>query len=269
MTGLEHFTLSEPQLTRSIAGHTPVSSGAQANAANLGAVGQTRALELLGEEAAEECLEPMLDDVIVVPAFEGFLRKQENLHRAESMTHEIIEEEVVELVGANQVLCLLLDIAILVGRNQFGTDGSVDHIMESGRGVGIHSSSNKLDQTSNKCFGDAGIDSIHAHVVAIVRTPTKSQLGQVASTDNESTLLIAYIHQYLGTLSGLRVLISSVMNRDVVTDILKVLGHALGNAYLSDGDAETLHELDGIGVSSVGSAETGHGHTDNSAAIES
>lgn len=83
------------------------------------------------------------------------------------MTHEIIEEEVVELVGANQVLCLLLNISILVGRNQFGADGSVDHIMESGRGVGIHSSSNKLDQTSNECFGDAGIDSIHAHVVAM------------------------------------------------------------------------------------------------------
>ena len=40
-------------------------------------------------------------------------------------TQEMVEEEVVQFVRADQVLCLLLDVAVLVCRDQFGADRRV------------------------------------------------------------------------------------------------------------------------------------------------
>lgn len=55
-------------------GHTPVTTWREADGADLGAVWQATAFELLLEEAAEEGVEPFLDRCIVVDACEGFLR---------------------------------------------------------------------------------------------------------------------------------------------------------------------------------------------------
>ena len=62
-------------LIRSISSnHTPVTTWREADGADLGAVWQATAFELLLEEAAEEGVEPFLDRCIVVDACEGFLR---------------------------------------------------------------------------------------------------------------------------------------------------------------------------------------------------
>ena len=100
MTGLEHFTLSEPQLTRSIAGHTPVSSGTQADAANLGAVGQAGALELLREEATHEGRQPFFDGRVIVHAGEGFPCGAVDLARRIAEAQHVVQEKVVQLVKA-------------------------------------------------------------------------------------------------------------------------------------------------------------------------
>ena len=60
--------------SRDIARHTPVTTWREADGADLGAVWQATAFELLLEEAAEEGVEPFLDRCIVVDACEGFLR---------------------------------------------------------------------------------------------------------------------------------------------------------------------------------------------------
>ena len=66
--------LFQPKLRHRIARHAPVSTWREADGADLGAVWQATAFELLLEEAAEEGVEPFLDRCIVVDACEGFLR---------------------------------------------------------------------------------------------------------------------------------------------------------------------------------------------------
>ena len=62
-------------LIRSISSNqSRVTTWREADGADLGAVWQATAFELLLEEAAEEGVEPFLDRCIVVDACEGFLR---------------------------------------------------------------------------------------------------------------------------------------------------------------------------------------------------
>ena len=53
-------------------------------------------------------------------------------------TQEMVEEEVVQFVRADQVLCLLLDVAVLVCRDQFGADRRVDDIQQGEAGGIVH-----------------------------------------------------------------------------------------------------------------------------------
>lgn len=56
---------------------------------------------------------------------------EEDLFGREAKAQEIIEEEIVKLIGTHKVFRLLLDIAFLVGRNQFGRDGRIDDVEEN------------------------------------------------------------------------------------------------------------------------------------------
>jgi len=71
---VDPFYLFQPESRHRIARHTPVTTWREADGADLGAVWQATAFELLLEEAAEEGVEPFLDRCIVVDACEGFLR---------------------------------------------------------------------------------------------------------------------------------------------------------------------------------------------------
>ena len=71
---LDLIQFFQPQSVAGIARHTPVSTWREADGADLGAVWQATAFELLLEEAAAEGVEPFLDRCIVVDACEGFLR---------------------------------------------------------------------------------------------------------------------------------------------------------------------------------------------------
>ena len=53
----------EPQDAGGVAGHAPVATGREADTADLGTIGQTGTLELLGEETAAEGLKPLLDNL--------------------------------------------------------------------------------------------------------------------------------------------------------------------------------------------------------------
>ena len=54
-----------------------------------------------------------------------------------------------------------------------------------------------------------------------------------------------------------------------MADILEMLGDGLGDAYLTDGDAKSLHEFDGIVIRTVGSTESRHRDSDDSLTVES
>jgi len=104
---LQFLTFLDPECVAGVARHAPVASWTQCHTSYLWSVGQAGTLELLGEETAAEGLEPFLDGQVVVLggvlvlAVEGYLCEIENLGWTETKTEEIIEEEVVELVGTH------------------------------------------------------------------------------------------------------------------------------------------------------------------------
>lgn len=113
------------------------------------------------------------------------------------------------------------------------------------------------DKCLNQRLGNGTVHAIHAHVVTVVGGPTQGQLGQIARAHDQSTDLIAQVHKDLRTFARLTVLVGYIVHVDVVTDILKVLGNALGNGNFTDTDAKALHKVHGIVISAVGSAESG------------
>ena len=68
----------------------------------------------------------------VVMAVKGTFCHEKNLGGTKAITQEIIEEEIVQFVGAYQVFCDLQYLAIRRSRNQFGTDGGIYDIEQSG-----------------------------------------------------------------------------------------------------------------------------------------
>ena len=105
-------------------------------------------------------------------------------------------------------------------------------------------------------------------MVAVIRSPAQRQFRQIACSYNNSILAIGDIHQDLCTLAGLRVLIGNIMLLRVLANILKMLGNRLGDANLTDGDAQLLHKRNSIVVRTVGSSEARHRDTDNTVTVE-
>ena len=106
-------------------------------------------------------------------------------------------------------------------------------------------------------------------MVAIISGPTQCQLRHIACTNYNSILLIGHIHQNLGALAGLRILVGNIVVLSILTDILEVLGNGLGDADFLDGYAQSLHQLEGVVIGAIGGAETRHRDTDDALAVES
>ena len=70
-------------------------------------------------------------------------------------------------------------------------------------------------------------------MVAVIGRPAQSKLGEVACTYYKAALLVCYIHQDLGALPGLRILISNIMDIDIVINILEVLDNCVRYGYFS------------------------------------
>ena len=104
-------------------------------------------------------------------------------------------------------------------------------------------------------------------MVAVIGGPSQRQLRQVARTHHESAQLIAEVHQNLRTLTSLTVLVGHVMDIRVVADVLEMLRHRLGNAYLAHGDAQALHQADGIAIGAAGGAKARHGDANDALAV--
>ena len=72
------------------------------------------------EEAPQEDLQPALEGLEVVAALEGEGGQIQDSPRAGSAAHEVEEEEVVQLVGADGLFGELGDLPVGVGRQQLG-----------------------------------------------------------------------------------------------------------------------------------------------------
>ena len=113
-------------------------------------------------------------------------------------------------------------------------------------------------EVADEGFRYSRIDTVHRHVVAVVCCPSEGEFREVAGTYNESSELVAEVHKDLRALTSLRILVGDVVNGGVVTYVLEVLEYGLRNVYLANGDAESLHEFQGVLVGAVGGSEARH-----------
>ena len=256
--------LRHPECRGRIGGHSPTASGGDTHVEHGGAVGEAGALELLGEEAAGEGLQPLDEGGIVVSLAQGVLRHMEQLGGGEAVAEEVVEIEVVKLVGTHQVLGLLGDVTALVGGKQLGADGSTQNVVEGfGQlvlpclplavgGVG--------HQVAYQGLGDAAVDAVHGHMVAVVGRPTQGQLGEVTRTDYHTAHVVGDVHDDLGALAGLGVLVGHVADGGIMADVLEVLIDRIENIHGAEVHPQLLAEDGGVGLGADGGTEAGHGH---------
>ena len=96
-----------------IAGHAPVSARGEGDVADARAIWNTVSLELLGKEAADEHLIPLLNRGVIIVPVKGVFRGADDLFLACAAAEHMVEEEIVQLVGADDVLRYLRNRAVL------------------------------------------------------------------------------------------------------------------------------------------------------------
>jgi hypothetical protein len=188
--------------------------------AHLGAVGHHGALELLAEEAVQEGAQPVADLRLVIFTGERVLGDPEDLGGAEAVTDDVIQEEVVELVGSDQHLRLLGDLAVVAGREQFGADRGRHDVLEDGAfGADMAGVGRPADEVLHQGLRHADVHVIHRHVVGVERAPAERGFGKVARADDEAVALVGDVHQDLRAFAGLGVLEGDVVLAGRMLDV--------------------------------------------------
>ena len=165
----------------------------------------------------------MLDDIFfvnwhaVVVAIEGHTRQGVDGGWATAVAERMVEEEVMQFVGAHQVFGLLRDIAVFIGRDKFGADGGGDNV-EQGLGAIVigNGAGHPADEVAHQRLGDGSIEAIHTDMVACIGGPAQGQFAEVARADHEAAHLVGCIHQNLSALAGLYVLVGHVVRLAIV-----------------------------------------------------
>ena len=125
---LKLFALAEPESGGSVGRHAPVSAGRETDRSDFRPVGQTRPLELLGEEAPEEHRYPVFDHCAVVGSLKRDDGETEDAPRREAVAKSIIQEKVMKFIRADEIFSLLFDCAVGCRRNKLGTDWRVYNV---------------------------------------------------------------------------------------------------------------------------------------------
>ena len=115
----------------------PISTRGKSDRANLRTVGHTGALELLVEEAAHKDLEPFAQGFVVVDVPQRKLCHAVELFGREAVAKHIEQVEIVQLVGADQILGLLRDLAVFSGGEKLGGNGGVQYVAQCRRDLGV------------------------------------------------------------------------------------------------------------------------------------
>src|SRR5574344_899627 len=127
-----------PQDAAGIAGHAPITAGAQRATAYFRTVRKATAFKLLGKETTTKNGEPFFYDILIVHAriwkitTKGLLGQHIYLRRPETETKKIIKQEIMKFIRTYQVFCLLFYFTVRGGRYQFRTDWGVDNIEQGG-----------------------------------------------------------------------------------------------------------------------------------------
>ena len=195
----------------------------------------------------------------------GLQGKAVDLGRGEAPAQNIVQEEVVQLVGPHQVLRLLGDLP-LHGGQQLRGDGGIQNILQhvvEGLVLAGVVPGKIAHQMAHQGLGDGGVDAVHAHMVAVVGAPAQRQLTEVAGADDNAAGLVGDVHENLGALPGLAVFKGDGVVFHIVADVLEVAADTVGNVDGAQGRAHLFGKDDGVIFGAVGGAEAGHGDGDD------
>ena len=148
-----------------------------------------------------------------------------------TVTENIIEEEIVKLVRSDQVLRLLGDLSVLRRqklRAHRGIENIVEYICQGLVAAGIRVVADKM---TNKRLRNRRVHAVHGHVVSVVGRPAKSQLRHISCSDDHAVRLVRKVHEDQGAVSCLGVLVSHIMDRRIMSDILEVGGNCFSDIY--------------------------------------
>ena len=140
--------------------------------------------------------------------------------RIGAAANKVVEEKVVQFVRSYGLFRLLDDLSV-AWRQQLGTDGSIENILQYVAHL-LVLLCRPRHQVAYQRFGNADIDRVHRHMIAVVGAPPQGRFAQIARSDDDTAPFVGQIHQDLGALPGLGVFIDDVMLFGVVADILKV-----------------------------------------------
>ena len=196
--------------------------------------------------------------------------EEQHLARPRPEAKQREQEEVGELVGADDLLRLLGDGTVATGRNELGRDRRLEDVPE-------HLSLGRVcvvlrhpgHQTADERLGDARVDVVHRDVVAREGGEAEGELGEVPCADDDAALLVGQVHEDLGALPGLQVLEGDALAiLGIEPDVADVL-----LARRADVDLPELRpRSSGQSVSALARplrrAEGGHRHRKDAAAVE-
>ena len=182
-----------------------------------------------------------------------------NFGRSKAEAQHVVQIKIVQFIRANQLLGLLGDGAVLSGGQQFGADGRIQNIQQHiaqlliAAGVG-----HILHNVTHQRFGHARVDTVHAHMVAVVGGPAEGQLAQVTGADDKAAVFVGVVHQLQRAHAGLAVLKGDIVGLRVLANVRKMAVDGVGDVDLGKADTQRLAQNFGVGAGAFSGAEAGH-----------
>lgn len=157
----ESVDFIQPDPGAGVAWHAEITPRGEGDGTDFRAVRQAGTLELLGEKSPVEVLQPFEDCGIGVFSRKGAVGDPIDLRRCEFRTQHIIQEEVVELIGSDEILGFLGDHAVFRWQKLWA-DRSVQDIKQDGGKLFLAAGVRVVaDQMTDKSLGDGAVHGVH------------------------------------------------------------------------------------------------------------
>ena len=114
---------------------------------------------------------------------------------------------------------------------------------------------------------DSTIDRIHRHVIPVEGAPSQGYLREVSRSDHWRVVHISEVHQYLRTLTCLRILKGRILPIALIVDGREMLLRRLLDIYLTDRHAQRLHHSIAVAIGALGGAKARHRYRNDLLAI--
>src|SRR5579885_277758 len=248
----DRLELGEPGGDRGVRGHAPVAARRERPAgADLRGVGHAVALELAREEPAEEDVEPAANRGEIIAPLEGRERHAGEAPRTEAEAQEVVEEEVVQLVGTDERLGVLADLARRRRATELGADRHRQHVAQrvSHRGLaGEYPLGGPADELDHERLRHARVHAVVRDVVPAVGGVAERQLREVAGAEVDGAEPAGDREQHELPRPRLHVLEGEVLDRWIVPDASKDPVGDRADVDLLEPRAESAHEGGGDAV---------------------